>query len=168
MLELLLVWYFMKKQDKICMRKLGLLLCFSIVVLNGFSQVRGKALNLIGKWEIKGGSGYEIWSAKDDYLSGYGFRKSKFGDSSKVEVLTLKMVNGTYVYDYKRYLDGKDHSQREINFIAKGKRLTFQSSNTPEPILLTYKLNLKKKRLKITVQHGLTGKKQKMILLRTQ
>ncbi len=158
----------MKKQDKICMRKIGLILGVIAITWSGFSQVRGKALNLIGKWEIKGGSGYEVWTAKEEYLSGSGFRKSKFGDSSKVEVLTLKMVNGTYIYDYKRYMDGRDHSQSAINFVAKGKRLTFQSSNTPEPIFLTYKINLKKTRLKITVQHGLTGKKQKMILLRTQ
>ncbi len=60
-----------------------------------FGQLSKKAMNLVGKWEYKEGSGYEVWQYVNEELKGEAFRLNKVSDTSKVEDLHIKSVNKT-------------------------------------------------------------------------
>jgi len=116
------------------------------------AQIKGKARHLVGRWNYKEGSGFEDWNRNGDQLNGSGYRILKFGDSVKVETLTLKFINGYYIYTYHNTDD--DVPAKDITFISKGRKMIFVSTNTETPIHLRYQLNLKKDKLKIYVTVG--------------
>ena len=129
-----------------------IILCIIALPFFSISQIRGKARHLVGKWNYKEGSGFEVWSRNGDKLDGSGFRILKFGDSDRVESLNISFINGRYIYTYFP-LDEKKQS-KEINFISKGRKLQFLSTNLETPIKMHYRFNLRKNKLKLYVTIG--------------
>ena len=125
---------------------------FLIIPFLGFSQISGKAKHLVGKWNYKEGSGYEVWNRNGDKLDGAGYRILKFGDSVKVETLSLSFINGRYTYIYKT--KGQSQQAKEIHFISNGRKLQFVSTNSDVPIQMHYRLNLFKNKMKLYVTVG--------------
>ncbi len=127
-------------------------LSFLVLPIFGFSQISGKAKHLVGKWNYKEGSGYEIWNRNGDKLYGAGYRILKFGDSVKVETLSLSFINGSYIYIYKP--NGQSQQTKEIHFISNGKKLQFISTDSDIPIQMHYRLGLFKNKMKLYVTVG--------------
>ena len=125
---------------------------FLIIPFLGFSQISGKAKHLVGRWNYKEGSGFEVWNRNGDKLDGAGYRILKFGDSVKVEMLGLSFVNGRYIYIYKP--NGQSQQAKEIHFISNGRKLQFVSTNSDVPIQMHYRLNLFKNKMKLYVTVG--------------
>ena len=127
-------------------------LCLFVMPFFGFSQISGKAKHLVGRWNYKEGSGYEVWNRNGDKLDGAGYRILKFGDSVKVETLSLSFVNGRYTYIYKP--NGQSQQTKEIHFISNGRKLQFVSTNSDMPIQMHYRFNLRKNKMKLYVTVG--------------
>ncbi len=127
-------------------------LCLFVLPFFGISQISGKAKHLVGRWNYKEGSGYEVWNRNGDKLDGAGYRILKFGDSVKVETLSLSFVNGRYTYIYKP--KGQSQQTKEIHFISNGRKLQFVSTNSDIPIQMHYRLNLFKNKMKLYVTVG--------------
>lgn len=127
-------------------------LCLFVLPFFVFSQISGKAKHLVGRWNYKEGSGYEVWNRNGDKLDGSGYRILKFGDSVKVETLSLSFVNGRYTYIYKP--NGQSQQTKEIHFISNGRKLQFVSTNSDIPIQMHYRFNLRKNKMKLYVTVG--------------
>lgn len=149
----------MKELDKNCMVKNIIL----IACLLGFfgtessmAQMKGNATKLPGIWKYDGGSGYEVWEAREDYLVGSGYRTTKFNDTIKVEDLKLTLVNKRLIYS----LTTKQQSDSGVvihsyKFIGSGKRkLHFVNIENESPREVSYSFGLfNKKRLKIRIKY---------------
>ena len=151
MLESLVEWYFTKNLDKNYMVKI-ISLCLFVLPFLGFSQIKGKAKHLVGKWNYKEGSGFEVWNRNGDKLDGSGYRILKFGDSVKVETLSLTFTNGRYTYTY--YTTEGSTQVKDIHFISNGRKLQFVSTNSETPIRMEYRFNLRKNKMKLFVTVG--------------
>jgi len=127
-------------------------LSFLILPFLGSSQIKGKAKHLVGRWNYKEGSGFEVWNRNGDKLDGSGYRILKFGDSVKVETLSLVFVNGRYSYTY-HYTDDAI-KMKDVNFISNGRKLQFVSTNSETPIQMHYRFNLTKNKIKLYVTVG--------------
>jgi len=127
-------------------------LCLFVLPFLGFSQISGKAKHLVGRWNYKEGSGYEVWNRNGDKLDGAGYRILKFGDSVKVEKLSLSFINGSYTYIYKP--NGQSQQTKEIHFISNGRKLQFVSTNSDIPIQMHYRLGLFRNKMKLYVTVG--------------
>ena len=141
----------MKNLDKNYMVKI-IFFCLLMVPYLGMTQIKGKAKHLAGKWNYKEGSGFEVWNRTGDKLDGSGYRILKFGDSVKVETLTLTFTNGRYTYTYHNVDD--DIHKKDIIFISQGRKLRFVSTNSETPIRMEYRFNLTKKKMKLYVTVG--------------
>lgn len=141
----------MKNLDKNYMVKI-ISLCLFFMPFFGFSQIKGKAKHLVGKWNYKEGSGFEVWNRNGDKLDGSGYRILKFGDSVRVENLSITFVNGRYTYTYYT-LDEKKQA-KELYFISNGRKLQFVSTNSETPIQMHYRFNLRKNKMKLYVTVG--------------
>ena len=126
--------------------------CLLLFPFFGFSQIKGKAKHLVGKWNYKEGSGFEVWSRNGDNLDGSAYRILKFGDSVKVETLSLTFTSGRYTYIYQNTNDSV--KIRDVNFISKVRKLQFVSTNSETPIQMHYRFNLRKNKMKLYVTVG--------------
>jgi len=59
-----------------------------------FSQVE----KLQGTWKIENKESFEVWSIENDSLSGYSYN-FKEGQKIITETLSIKKVNGQYIYE---------------------------------------------------------------------
>lgn len=165
MLESLVEWYFMKNSDKNYMVRI---LIFSLLLCPffGFSQIKGKAKYLVGKWNYKEGSGFEVWNRNGEILEGSGYRILKFGDSVKVETLSLSFTNGRYIYTYHNSDESKKN--KDVNFISNGRKLQFVSTNSETPIRMEYRFNLRKNKLKLFVTVGEVNNRSMLTLFKEE
>lgn len=125
---------------------------FLLLPFLGISQIKGKAKHLVGKWNYKEGSGFEVWNRNGDKIDGSGYRILKFGDSVKVETLSMVFINGRYTYTYHN--TDEDIKTKDINFISNGRKLQFVSTNSETPIQMHYRFNLRKNKMKLYVTVG--------------
>lgn len=134
-----------------------------------FSQLKGKANKLVGKWEYRQGSGFEVWSkVNDNELKGAGYRWNKLNDSIQVEDLNLKLVNGRLVYTLGTTLADSVPVQYNRMYIGDRRKLLFQNTTYDEPHAIRYRFGIfSPNRLKIIIYSG--GRmKQKLFLRRIE
>lgn len=143
-----------------------LFFCGLLFPLFGLSQIKGKAKHLVGKWNYKEGSGFEVWSPNGDNLVGSGYRILKLGDSLKVETLSLTFTNGRYVYTYHT-IEGSNQ-EKDIHFISKGRKLQFVSTNSETPIRMEYRFGFGRSKMKLYVTVGEINNRGVLTLFRAK
>lgn len=137
--------------------KLVSLIVFLFVSFTMFAQLPNKVAKLEGEWQYKEGSGFEVWTLKDDILHGYAYRINKVGDTSMVEDIQLKRVNKTLVYSLETYNHVGDSIVTVKNdFVGLKRKMSFMNidSNTPYSISYSYGF-LNRKKLKIKIKYGI-------------
>jgi len=151
------------------MRGIGVVIVFCVMGLAAFAQLPNKVEKLAGSWEYKLGSGYEVFTVKDDELIGVGFRINlKSNDTSQVETIRMRMVNKNLVYSMTTYNVVQDSVVASTHqFIGSGKRMKFQNISALTPYQVKYSFGfLNRNKLRICVYHGPDAKPIKLILKR--
>lgn len=144
---------------------LQIMFIFSLCSQFGLAQLKGASLKLEGIWKYEGGSGYEIWEKKSDSeLTGSGFRLTKFGDTLKVEELSLALVNGNLIYTLTtRQQTQSGVDVHKYSFISDKRKLEFLNVENTSPSSVTYKFGFfSKKKMKIII--GFDGKDEPAVL----
>lgn len=151
------------------MKRIGALLVFFALSMGAFAQLPNKAKRMAGTWEYKLRSGFEIIEIKGDELQGVGYRiNQKTNDTSRVENVRIKKVNGNLVCSMTTYNIVKDSIVPTVqNFVSSGRKLKFQNISAPTPYAIKYSFGfLNRNKMFIRVYHGPETKAIKLILTR--
>ena len=147
-----------------------ILIAFMVI---GFSktidaQLPNRAKKLIGLWEYNKGSGFETWEMEGEELVGHAYRINKIGDTSKVEDLTIRMVNGNMIHLLTTFQIQKDTTIATRNSFLGGKRkLYFENIESNIPHSISYKFGfLNRNKLFIRVKYGVNDEPVKLVLRR--
>lgn len=143
------------------------ILVLVFISLSTVAQLPRKAEKMIGEWRFDGGSGYEIWTMKDNVIHGEGFLNTKVGDTIHVEDMEIKMVNNNLIYNSFSIDNTDTISKREKStFIANGKKLKFDNLEVKYPNAIKYKIGcFNKNRLKIYIYSPVLADKPEVLKL---
>lgn len=135
-----------------------------------FGQLSKKALNIVGKWEYKEGSGFEVWKLDKEELKGEAFRLNKVGATSKVEDLHIKSVNKTLIHTITTYNFVIDSTTlTTYRFVSASKKLEFVNIDANTPYSIQYKFGFfNKDKLMIRIKYGANSEKSELILFRVE
>ena len=137
-------------------------LCYTLTT---FSQLPKKVNGLVGTWEFKNRSGFEVWSKEGVSLIGHEYRLNKIGDTIKVAEMMLEKVNKVLLYTFITKLNESDQDKEKVIFIGGKRKMQFYNrlSNIPYRIDYTFGF-LNRKKLKIRLYYGPEDKPTKLVL----
>lgn len=138
-----------------------------LVSSNLYSQVPSKTEKLVGTWDYKEGSGYEIWKMSGDKLLGEAYRvNKKTQDTSKVEEMSIRKPAKNLLYSTETYsVVNNQLVTREQNYIANGRKMKFFNLQNRPPYAVEYKFGwFSKKKMKVFIYHGPHDKPLKLTL----
>jgi len=153
--------------------KIYIFIAFIGVSFFSLSQLDSKMKKMIGEWEFRNGSGLEIWKQENDQLHGYEYRMSKFGDTVRVEEMTIHFVNKNLVYT----IDDHRHSttmeaiqcHEKMRFVGDRRDMKFYNIDEHTPYSIQYSFGFfNRDKMKIKIQSGQKDKPVKLILLRVK
>ncbi len=135
--------------------------------LYGFTQLPSKVMRLEGIWEFKQGSGYESWELQGEDMVGHAFQvNSKTGDTSKMEDIRIRLINGRLVYMMNTYSVLEDSLVKTVHhFIGERRKMNFVNMNTHIPVKIRYRFGFfNRKKLNIMIYYGTNDKPVILIL----
>ena len=135
--------------------------------LSVWSQLPRKTNNLIGTWEFKNGSGFEVWSKEGIRLIGYEYRLNKIGDSIKVAEMMLEKVNKVLLYTFITNLTTPDidSQKKKVIFVGGKRKMKFYNRLSSIPYRIDYVFSFfSHEKLKIRMYYGQDDKPVKLIL----
>jgi hypothetical protein len=114
---------------------------------------------LLGSWEMitEKGKTTENWTIKDGNLIGASYKHNKKGDSTLMESVIIKRIDGRWNYCVTAYENGKKH---QVNFaIIKNanNEIKFQNKENDFPQNITY-VNKGKNELYAYIDGTINGK----------
>lgn len=130
-------------------------------------QLKG-ADKFVGEWRYKYDLGVEVWSLKGEELVAESFRKNKFGDSTKVEEIHIRMAGKILVHDWTTYNVSNDSLiVNKTTFVSTSRKYKFHNVEGVTPYMIQYKFGLfNKKKMKIWVEYGINEKPTKFVVER--
>ena len=150
------------------MFRLSFFLLF-IISFNSYGQLPNKVKKIVGTWEYKKGSGFEVWKEKENQLIGNEYRVNKIGDTLNVEEMTIKLINNNLVYtivEHENLIDSTVHHQQMI-FLGGKRKMNFINMDANTPYSISYSFGfLRKNKLKIKIRYGQADKPVKLDLVR--
>lgn len=135
--------------------------------LNAVGQIK-KADKFVGAWRYKYDIGVEHWRVASNELIGEAFRKTKFGDSTKVEEIHMRMAGKLLVHDWTTYnMIGDSLAVNTTTFVSSSKKLKFHNVEVVTPYVISYHFGfLNRNKLKIKIQYGINEKETIFVLER--
>lgn len=147
-------------------RLIGILF-FALVGFSGMSQIK-KADKFVGSWRYKYDIGVEHWRVTSNELIGEAYRKTKFGDSTKVEEVHMRTAGKLLVHDWTTYnMIGDSLAIHTNTFVSSNKKLRFHNVDGVTPYVIAYSFGfLNRNKLKIKIQYGINEKETVFVLER--
>lgn len=138
-----------------------------LLSINAFSQIK-KADKFVGSWRYKYDIGVEHWRISSNELIGEAFRKTKFGDSTKVEEVHMRASGKLLIHDWTTYnMIGDSLAVNSNTFVSPSKKLKFLNVDDVTPYMISYSFGfLNRNKLKIKIQYGINEKETIFILER--
>ncbi len=151
------------------MKRFVALVAFVVMAVGVHAQLPNRAKKLVGTWEYKFNSGFEVMELKDDEIVGLGYRiNQKTGDTSRVETIRINKVNKTMVYSMTNYKVVKDSVVATTQkMVGSGNRLKFQNITSLSPHAIKYSFGfLNRNKLFVRVYYQVDAKPVKLVLTR--
>lgn len=144
------------------------LFLFLFISASSFGQLPSNVKKLEGSWRYKGGSGYEVWKSQDDHLTGFSFRVTRTGDTSRVEDMTISVFSKRLIYGLTTYnLVNDSLVTTHRNFIGGKRKMDFLHLAGSDPYSIEYKFGFfNRNKLKIVVIHLEKDRPEKYTLYR--
>lgn len=146
------------------------LILFLVLILsfNTSAQQLKKADRFIGEWMYKYDLGVEVWKLSGDELIAESYRKNKFGDSTKVEEIRIRMAGKLLVHEWTTYNVSNDSLiVNSSTFVSTSKKYRFHNVDGVTPYMIQYKFGLfSKRKMKILVEYGINQKPTRFVLER--
>lgn len=143
------------------------LISFLFISAFSFGQLPKSAVNLLGEWKFKTGSGLEVWEMIGDELKGKEIRINKLGDSIVVEKMTIRFVNEQFVYiiqEHKIESDSVVHHS-DNHFVSQNRKMKFFNIDSNVPVSIMYRFGFfNHRKVKIKIQYSPKGKPVKLLM----
>lgn len=140
---------------------------FLFTSMSALSQIK-KADKFVGSWRYKYDIGVEHWRISSNELIGEAFRKTKFGDSTKVEEVHMRTTGKLLVHDWTTYnMIGDSLAINTSTFVSSSRKLKFHNVDGVTPYMISYSFGfLNRNKLKIKIQYGINEKETVFVLER--